>query len=218
MTDFRHVWLCEANYRDVERLEGIPIRPHVMAYEAPYTSLTEGGPVQLPARASGIDVTCELAVEVDCEVHEADEATAAGAIRGYRVLAAFRDSSVIEEVVLPTARDHGVCDYYARWGDTFNCLSELLQAENPYDGEMTIQIDGFDTVATSATDYLHRAPAAISALSQFLTLQPGDIISLGRAGEMLHIPADGRLPAGTRVTAEIAGVGKVEALVEDDRA
>jgi len=217
MTDFRHVWLCEANYRDVEKLEGVPPRPHVMAYQAPYTSVTEGGPVRLPARATGMAVSCELAVEIDCEVHEADEKMAAGAIRGFRVLAGFRDASVIEEVILPTARDYGVCDYYARWGDTFNCVSELLQSDNPYDAAMTVQIDGLDAVTTSTADYLHHAPAAIAALSQFLTLQPGDIISLGRAGEMLRIPADQRLPAGARVTADIAGVGNVEALIEDHR-
>ena len=31
MTRFHHLWLCEANYRDVEKLEGIPARPHVLA-------------------------------------------------------------------------------------------------------------------------------------------------------------------------------------------
>jgi 2-keto-4-pentenoate hydratase/2-oxohepta-3-ene-1,7-dioic acid hydratase in catechol pathway len=220
MTDFCHVWLCEANYRDAEKLEGIPARPHVMAYQAPYSSLTVGGPVILPARATAIACTCELAVEIDCEVYEADEASAVAAIRGYRVLAAFRDESPFEEVILPTARDRGVCDYYARWGDTFNCVSELISADqvaNLYDAGMSIQVTGYDAVHTSAADYLHRAPAAIAALSGFLTLQPGDIISLGRAGEMLRIPRDRRLPAGARVVAEIAGIGRMETEIIDNR-
>jgi len=215
-----HLWLCEANYRAVEELEGIPPRPHVLAYQAPATSLTEGGPVVLPAHGRTIACACELAAELDREVYQADEKAATEAIRGYRVLAGFRDSSLIEEVPLPTARDEGVCVYYARWVDTFNCVGPLGlpdQVGDLYDARMSVKIDGFEPVVTHTGDYLHQAPAAIVTLSRFATLQAGDIISLGRAGEMVTIPPDPRLADGTRVVAEIEGVGRVESLIKDLR-
>jgi 2-keto-4-pentenoate hydratase/2-oxohepta-3-ene-1,7-dioic acid hydratase in catechol pathway len=215
-----HLWLCEANYRGVEELESIPARPHVLAYHAPVSSLTEGGPVVIPAHARRIACSCELAVELDSAIHLAGERPAARAIRGYRLLAGFRDSAPIEEAVLPMPRDHGVCVYYARWADTFNLVGPLVpvaQAADPYDAAMSVEIDGFAPVLTHTADYLHRAAAVVAALSQFATLQPGDIISLGRAGKLLEIPADQRLARGTRVLAGIAGLGRVEALVEDRR-
>ena len=215
-----HLWLCEANYREVEALEGIPPRPHVLAYQAPASSLTEGGPVAIPPHAQSISCSCELAVEIDQGVYQADNTMAARAIRGYRVLAGFRDSALYEEVPQPTPRDEGVSVYYARWADTFNCVGLLVpgdQVDHPYDAEMRVEIDGFAPVLTHSVDYLHQAPAAIAALSQFATLQPGDIISLGRAGSMVEIPAGQHLASGTRVVAEISGVGRMEAGIEDRR-
>jgi 2-keto-4-pentenoate hydratase/2-oxohepta-3-ene-1,7-dioic acid hydratase in catechol pathway len=215
-----HLWLCEANYRRVGELEGIPPRPHVLAYQAPASSLTEGGPVVLPTRARDISCSCELAAEIGQAVYGADASTAVQAIRGYRVLAGFRDSALFEEVPQPTARDEGVCIYYARWADTFNCVGPLVacaQVGDPYDARMVVEIDGFSPILTHSGDYLHRAPEAIAALSRFATLQPGDIISLGRAGGLVEIPADQHLDAGTRAVAEIAGVGRVEATIEDRR-
>ena len=215
-----HLWLCEANYRRVEALEGIPPRPHVLAYQAPANSLTEGGPVVLPERARSISCSCELAVEIDQIAYQADDKEAAQAIRGYRVLAGFRDSALYEEVPQPTPRDKGVSVYYARWADTFNCVGPLIpcdQAADPYDAQMRVEIEGYAPVLTNSNDYLHQAPAAIAALSQFATLQPGDIISLGRAGSMVEVPSDQQLAGGTRVFAEIAGVGQVEAVIEDGR-
>jgi 2-keto-4-pentenoate hydratase/2-oxohepta-3-ene-1,7-dioic acid hydratase in catechol pathway len=82
---------------------------------------------------------------------------------------------------------------------------------------MEVQINGFEPVVTRTSDYLHQASAVIVTLSQFATLQPGDIISLGRAGEMAKVPAEHRLEDGTRVVAEITGVGRVESLIRDLR-
>ena len=215
-----HLWLCEANYREVGELEGISPRPHVLAYQAPATSLTEGGPVIIPARARSISCSCELAVEINQTIHQADESLAERGIRGYRVLAGFRDSSLFEEVPQPTPRDEGVCVYYARWADTFNCVGPLVprsQVDDPHSAQMSVEIDGFAPVLTDSSDYLHRAPAAIATLSQFATLQPGDIISLGRAGSMVEIPAGQSLASRARVLAKIAGVGRVEASIEDGR-
>jgi 2-keto-4-pentenoate hydratase/2-oxohepta-3-ene-1,7-dioic acid hydratase in catechol pathway len=110
--------------------------------------------------------------------------------------------------------------YYARWADTFNCVGPLVpydQVKDPYDAQMRVEIDGYATVLTHSSDYLHRAPTAIAALSQFSTLQPGDVISLGRTGGMVEIPAGRILASGTQVLAEIAGVGQVEAAIEDGR-
>jgi 2-keto-4-pentenoate hydratase/2-oxohepta-3-ene-1,7-dioic acid hydratase in catechol pathway len=215
-----HLWLCEANYRLVQELEGIPARPHVLAYQAPATSLIEGGPVVIPPHARTISCSCELAIELGQTLYQADESSAAGSIRGYRVLAGFRDSSLSEEVHMPTPRDEGVGVYYARWADTFNCVGPLVppvQASRPYDARMRIEIDGFVPVLTESGDYLHHGPVVIAALSQFATLQPGDIISLGRAGLMVEIAPEQVLAEGTRVRAEIAGVGQVESTIVDQR-
>ena len=215
-----HLWLCEANYRSVEALEGIPPRPHVLAYQAPFTSLTETGRVVLPAHGRTIACACELAVELGQDIYQADERAAAEVVAGFRVLAGFRDSSLMEEVPMPTARDEGVCLYYARWADTFNCVSPLVpsnEVEDPYHARMSIRVDGFEPVVTNAGDYLHQAPAVIVTLSQFATLQAGDIISLGRAGAMLTVPADHHLADESRVVAEIAGVGAVSSSIQDRR-
>jgi 2-keto-4-pentenoate hydratase/2-oxohepta-3-ene-1,7-dioic acid hydratase in catechol pathway len=96
-------------------------------------------------------------------------------------------------------------------------LKPRTAVEDPYDARMKVTVDGFEPVITLTSHYLHRAPTVIAALSQFATLQPGDIISLGRAGEMVTIPADRPLSATTNVVAEIADIGQVAASIKDRR-
>jgi 2-keto-4-pentenoate hydratase/2-oxohepta-3-ene-1,7-dioic acid hydratase in catechol pathway len=96
-------------------------------------------------------------------------------------------------------------------------LIPRTEVEDPYNARMKVTVDGSRPVITWASDYLHRAPAVIAALSQFATLQPGDIISLGRAGEMVTLVADQPLAAASRVVAEIANIGQVTAIIRDGR-
>ena len=218
----RNLWLLEGNFKETERVEGVPARPYPLAFRCPPTALsTEGESIKLEPFARTISCCCELAVVVDRSAHRIDEATAADHIRGYRVMISLRDSSHLDRLALPTARDKGVCEYYGRWNDGFNCLSQVFlphsEAGDLYNRAVRLDITDIGQVTANTTSLVLRAPGVLSFLSQFLTLQSGDIIALGPTHPILVIPADQPLPKDAMVRGEIEGLAAVATPIIDWR-
>jgi 2-keto-4-pentenoate hydratase/2-oxohepta-3-ene-1,7-dioic acid hydratase in catechol pathway len=71
----------------------------------------------------------------------------------------------------------------------------------------TAGIKGVGEVTGTTDAYLVRAPALIAFISQYITLYPGDVVTLGRLDDLLTIPDDAVYNA--RGYAEIDGIGRV---------
>ncbi len=68
-----------------------------------------------------VDVVMELAKDLNGDQPVLDESH----IAGFRLCLGLFDKSFAESLPLPSVRDRGVCDYYARWPDASNALGPL---------------------------------------------------------------------------------------------
>ena len=82
---------------------------------------------------------------------------------------------------------------------------------------MTLTLDGAATVSTNSREYVHRFTSVIQAITLFVCVDKGDVISLGRAGDVIVLPPDNRIPAGAMLSACVDGVGRLTIPVVDLR-
>lgn len=78
-------------------------------------------------------------------------------------------------------------------------------------------VDGFPVVETDTSAYVHRFESVISAITRFVRLDVGDVISLGVAGDVVTLPRDGKRPHGAKLTAFVEHVGAVTVPILDER-
>jgi 2-keto-4-pentenoate hydratase/2-oxohepta-3-ene-1,7-dioic acid hydratase in catechol pathway len=215
-------WAAEANYAAAPDLEGYPVRPYPVVFQIPVRALVgEGDPVVLHRHARTLTVSCELAFVLGDAAYCLSESEAAARVQEYRVMAAFRDLSTLDYIGPDApAREAYMWSRIARWADDSHCLGARVRPADagfPAAGAMRLAVDGAGEVGGDTAAYLHRAAAVIAMLSRSITLQAGDVFSLGRAGEALTIPAELRLEQGARVSASIEGVGTLTTAIRDLR-
>ena len=73
---------------------------------------------------------------------------------------------------------------------------------------MHLSVDGVGEVSGSSGDYILDFRKTVAFISREITLLPGDIITLGSAGNDLIIPSDTDLSNETKIMASIEGVGE----------
>ena len=83
---------------------------------------------------------------------------------------------------------------------------------------MRLSLDGIGEIECNTDEYLLRAPKVLAFLTQWITVFPGDVVTLGRTGQRLTVPADRRLGSGVVLSASIDGIGEVSASFADLRA
>ncbi len=158
--------------------------------------------IVLPSASQAMDWEAELAVVVGAPVRHADEASAEAAIAGYTVL---------NDV---TARDWQYRTLQWLQGKNFEATTpigpHLVTPDEAGTGlELTCTLDG-ETMQTANTADLVFGPATTLAyLSTILTLNPGDVVSLGTPGGVGHARKPPRyLQPGQLLVTTIAGVGE----------
>lgn len=219
----RTFWTLVGNGSDAGQTDRIEPRPYPLAYAAPVSALAEGGDVVvLPAHAGTITAGCELGVVIRDDSLQVSP-DAAAHILGYVAVAALRDSSFADGLVAPHVLHANMPAIYARWPDGFNAISGSPVPDTPIAGRaMRIVLEDAGgavlSEGTGATgDYGLDGPGSVSELSAWITLLPGDVISLGELGARVLLPGAGALPAGARLRAEIEGVGAVAVVLRDLR-
>ena len=149
------------------------------------------------------------------------EEEAEQAILGYLVMASLSDSSFRTPLREPaTPQERNMPAVYGRWADGFNVVNPTptpLATQDIRGRTMRLSLDGYGEVVANSDDYLLLAPRILSFLSGQITLFPGDVITLGRVGEQLTIPADQRLPASAMLHATIDGIGTLASPLLDGR-
>ena len=134
------------------------------------------------------------------------------------VLAVLRDSSFEDGLVQPHLLDANMPEIYNRWPDGFNIVSaQPIPIEGEAGRKMSFAVDGVGETHISTDAYLLDGARVVAELSRWITMLPGDVISLGRTGPLLTIPCDRALPDGTRVHASIDGLDQVTAILDDQR-
>jgi 2-keto-4-pentenoate hydratase/2-oxohepta-3-ene-1,7-dioic acid hydratase in catechol pathway len=163
------------NYRDHAEESGmdIPDRPLVFS-KFPTSVVGPGAEVALPPGATECDYEAELGVVIGRTATGVSEADALEHVLGY---------VNVNDV---SARDFQFADGQWQRGkspDTFCPIGEFVatrdEIPDPHELRIQLHLNG-KTLQDSNTDQLiFGVPALISALSEFTTLEPGDIVATG---------------------------------------
>lgn len=217
--DARHLFTAFGNHAGATD-EGLPRLAVPRFLTAPASSLgASGATVELPPRATELEIGIELAVVIGQLAADVERDDADRVVLALRPLISICDRSFRADAVDPVRpAERQIHAVYGRWGDGFNVMADG-QADAPRDWrdwrdwrgwrgwrdrEMTL-IVGDETIVGSTSDYLAGVGEIIETISAMTTLFPGDVITLGSTSA--RIVVDPRQPV--RVTGAIAGLGEV---------
>lgn len=218
----RHFWTVYGNYQsapDREQMEHCSL-PRVLNGPARSLGLS-GQPISIPRRAQALSAGPALAFVVKRLAREVSEEEAEQYILGYLAMAGLSDSSFRTPLREPaTPQERNMPAVYGRWADGFNVVNPLpapMTAQGVRGRTMRLSLDGYGEVVANSDEYLLLAPRILSFLSGQITLFPGDVITLGRVGEQLTVPADQRLPASAMLRVTVDGIGAIASPLLDGR-
>ena len=103
-------------------------------------------------------------------------------------MAVIRDSSFKDAIVEPASmQERHLPAVYARWADGFNMIGGLtsLGDEEWRNRRCLIAVDGLGAVETNTADYLMSASEMLAYITRYITLFPGDVLTLGPLGREL---------------------------------
>lgn len=174
--------------------------------------------IRVPASTGFADWELELAVVIGKTGRDLTPEEAANHIGGYTI---FNDISARELTFrkdLPMQEGDWFFDWLVgKWLDTFGPMGPWLttadEVSHPDNLRMQLWYNG-ELQQDANTGQMIFSPAeAISFISQFVTLQPGDIISTGTPAGVGHTKKL-RLNPGDSIRGEIEGLGVLENSVE----
>ena len=187
-----------------------PPRAPVLAVMPRHTHAADGSDLFVPAGIEGLEVGVALGVVIGRVACRVPRQAALDFVAGYLA---------VGEVTLPMsgkpavhyrpgvrlrARD-GFCPLGPR-------VTPALEFTAPDERAMCIQVDGRVVQASTTGDRLRGVAQLIADVSEFMTLQAGDVLSLGRshgaplvrAGQQVVLQIEGLAPLHLRVVAEEA--------------
>ena len=210
----RSFWTLYKNYRRVTEDEGIrqlPL-PTPRFLDNPASALGRtGSVVELPPRCRDLTVSIEMALVVKKVCGKVKAREADRFVLGYLPMVALTDSSFGDILVEPTTKqEKGLPLVYGRWADGFNVVGAKvtpLKWSEAADLRMTLKANG-RTVAGSTSEYVATAKDALQFVSTYITLMPGDVMTLGCVHAQIRIPKD-EIKDGMSIEGSIERLGKV---------
>ncbi|MFQ9680664.1 MAG: fumarylacetoacetate hydrolase family protein [Ruthenibacterium lactatiformans] len=211
----RHFWISHGNYEAAEKNEGlmrITDVPRMLNNPGSFVSDETHG--RLARRATTVKVGIELCAVIGKVAYKVTPETAHEYILGYSPLAVMNDQSLLEDVAVEFSnpQERNIPLLYARWGDGYNVMLPhpiAKEAEDVMHAKMHLKVDGIGEIDTSTEEYIVDAEGILVSLTKYLTLFPGDVVSLGRISTLLEVPADIVAKDGIHGTAGIEGLGEL---------
>jgi 2-keto-4-pentenoate hydratase/2-oxohepta-3-ene-1,7-dioic acid hydratase in catechol pathway len=164
------------NYADHAKESGMPIPTEPVLFMKAVSALT--GPhddVILPPNSEKSDWEVELGVVIGTEIRYVDESAASGAIAGYCVVNDLSERAYQLERSGQWSKGKS-CDTFAPIGPWFVTADEV---RDPTNLKMWLDVDGHRYQQGSTATMIFSPAYLVSYISQFMSLQPGDLISTG---------------------------------------
>lgn len=164
------------NYSDHAAESGLPVPPEPVIFFKATTAIT--GPdddVRLPRGSHKTDWEVELGVVVGRRASYIEEAAAMDYVGGYCVVNDLSEREYQLERSGQWVKGKS-CDTFAPLGPWLVTRDEV---PNPHALRMTLAVNGRRYQDGSTATMVYKVPFLISYLSQFMTLEPGDVISTG---------------------------------------
>ena len=92
----------------------------------------------------------------------------------------------------------------------FVCLTMKDEIEDPHKLHLQVRVNGKVVQETSTGEMVFKIPETIEFLSDFITLEPGDIIATGTPGG-----SNDPLKKGDQVDVEITNIGVLSSFIAD---
>ena len=194
------------NYSDHAAESGLQVPPEPVVFMKATSAIC--GPnddVEIPRGSEQTDWEVELGVVIGREAKYVDEASALDHVAGY---------CVVNDV----SERHFQIHRHGQWvkgksHDTFGPLGPWLvtsdEVPDPNDLAMWLEVDGHRYQDGSTRTMVYKVPFLVSYLSQFMSLQPGDVISTGTPpGVGLGQKPPVYLRPGQTMRLGIAGLGE----------
>jgi 2-keto-4-pentenoate hydratase/2-oxohepta-3-ene-1,7-dioic acid hydratase in catechol pathway len=197
------------NYRDhaAETGQAVPERP-VVFMKDPYTVVGPYDDVLIPRNSEKTDWEVELGVVIGSRARYLDSPDEALA-----VIAGYAVSNDVSERAFQLELSH-------QWDigkscETFNPLGPWLvtadEVPDPQDLSLRLAVNGEKRQDGHTSNMVFPVAYLIWYLSQYMVLEPGDLINTGTpAGVALGLPDHPYLRAGDRVRLDIDGLGQQE--------
>lgn len=199
------------NYSDHAAETGAQVPPEPVIFMKATSAV--GGPndpIVKPRGSTKLDWEVELAIVIGSHVSYADEAEAAAAIAGYCIC------NDVSERAFQLER-HGQWDK-GKGCDSFGPIGPWLvtadEVGNPHELDMWLEVNGTRHQNGNTRTMVYRPAFLVSYVSQFMSLQPGDVISTGTpAGVGLGLDPPQFLDVGDVVELGIQGLGSQRQVV-----
>jgi len=171
----------------------VPDRP-LLFLKGPNAVATHGSTVTLPAGKERIDWEAEFAVVIDRQCRNVAREEALSYVAGYTCL---NDISNRDD------QDREVQWVRGKAFDNAAPMGPVLATpeEVPDDARIELRVDGETKQSSSIDQFFFSVPELIAEISQYLTLEAGDVISTGTPAGV------GPLSDGDHVEVEIEGIG-----------
>jgi len=193
------------NYRDhaAETGAAIPTEP-VLFMKATSAVSGPNDPLIMPRNATKLDWEVELAFVVGEECRYVDEAQAAASIAGYFVCNDVSERAFQIERGGQWDKGKG-CDSFGPIGPWLVTADEV---PDPCNLRMWLDVNGRRFQDSSSNQMIFRPPYLLSYISQFMSLQPGDVVTTGTPpGVGLGLKPPSYLKIGDVVELGIEGLG-----------
>jgi 2,4-didehydro-3-deoxy-L-rhamnonate hydrolase len=211
------ILLLAGNYaKHVEERGGVAAEraetfPYV--FLKPSTTLTDPGePIVIPSISPAqIDWECELGVVIGSTCRRVPESSALEYVAGYTVVNDVSDRKFTPNPGRnPRERDKFFDWQHGKWHDTFcpigPCITSADELPDPQSLRLRLTVNGQAKQDGSTSQMVFPVAAIVSFISQFVTLEPGDIISTGTPSGVGS--ASGTfLKPGDVVSATVSGIG-----------
>lgn len=172
-----------------------------------------GDAIKIPPVSEKVDYELEIAAVIGRAGRDIPLAQAAEYIAGYAV---FNDISARELNIATNRTTRPMDDFFdwlnGKWCDTFAALGPFLvtsdEVGDPGRLEMALTVNGELRQHSSAGEMIFTVPESIAFISQFITLEPGDLICMGTPGGVGDTTQT-YLRRGDVVVAEIEKLGRL---------
>jgi 2,4-diketo-3-deoxy-L-fuconate hydrolase len=194
------------NYADHAEEAGMPIPPEPIIFNK-WTSAVCGpnDPIQIPRGSTRTDWEVELGVVIGKPGVYIDEADAMDHVAGYCVINDVSEREYQLDRAGTWDKGKG-CDTFGPTGPWLVTPDEIADVDAL---DMWLDVDGQRMQSGSTATLIFKIPHLISYCSQFMSLQPGDVISTGTPpGVGMGQKPPRYLKGGEVVSLGIAGLGE----------
>jgi len=218
----RHFWTLFKNYKNVSEQEGIHLLETPRFLCAPNSALgTTGNEVEIPNRANNLEISVELGVVLKKITGQVKKGTADDYVLGYTPLISITDSSFDDILLEPTTlQEKGLPLVYGRWADGFNTiLSKPVESKwsDVSNLKMNLEVEGVGSAKGNTNEYYADIDKTLSFITTYITLFPGDVLTLGCISDRIVIPKD-KVKDGLKIKASIEKLGEVELTLKKSNA